>query len=143
MFVYYFRENDSHSVFFVKHTSTTQNYTYRHPLSLHDALPICVRYSYGEATVSIPALTDLKADDQVKPPCLDAQKNGKRKLGRGEKEDDAYKKKSAVRRCSRYRAPGHTVTTCSGTAAEPIDAVPRDKFAHQMALHGVHPHTAK
>src|SRR3546814_9182850 len=97
------------------------------------------RDSYGEATVSIPALTDLKADDQVKPPCLDAQKNGKRKLGRGEKEDDAYKKKSAVRRCSRYRAPGHTVTTCSGLAAEPIDAVPRDQFAQQMAFHGVNP----
>src|SRR3546814_168943 len=66
------------------------------------------RDSYGEATVSIPALTDLKADDQVKPPCLDAQKNGNRKLGRGEKEDDAYKKKSAVRRCPRCRAHGHT-----------------------------------
>src|SRR3546814_8447118 len=29
------------AVFFVNSTATTDIYTYRHPLSLHDALPIC------------------------------------------------------------------------------------------------------
>src|SRR3546814_11730263 len=46
-------------------TATTENYTYLHTLSLHDALPIA--YASGPARANIERFAEFKRDGQLQP----------------------------------------------------------------------------
>src|SRR5690554_3593777 len=70
------------------------------------------REAYCQATMTVLSLDNLMPSDEIQAPEIDEKRNQKRKLSRGEREDEAYRRKSTVRRCSRCRQAGHTCTTC-------------------------------